>query len=505
MKRALISVYDKTGIVDFTRELIKRNFEIISTSGTAKLLKASGIKLKTIEELTKSPEILGGRVKTLHPLVFAGLLADRNNPDHIRQVNESGIQLFDLVVVNLYPFSETINKEGCTAEEAIEQIDIGGVSLIRAAAKNYMNVSVLVSSNQFAEYVKSLDKGEINNTNLAARAFRYIAIYDLEIAEYFRNLSNDRGGIFTTGYNSIEELRYGENPHQKAVLYDAGFGDTFEKLHGKELSYINILDIDAAYKLINEFEKPSCVIIKHTNPSGAASSSNIKDAYEKAFACDTVSPFGGIVAVNRKLDIETASEIDKVFTEIIIAPEYDGNTLDFLVKKKNRRLIKYRRTDGKQAAQGKEIKSVTGGLLMQGTDGIVVNPDQMKVVTSRKPDDNELKDLIFAMKVCKHTRSNSVIYAKDLRTCGIGGGQPSRVDSSMLAVQKAKRFGMDLMGSAVASDAFFPFPDGVIEAAKAGARSVIQPGGSMRDEEVIKAANDHDMAMIFTGIRHFRH
>jgi phosphoribosylaminoimidazolecarboxamide formyltransferase/IMP cyclohydrolase len=504
MKRALISVHDKTGIVELAAELAKRDYEIISTSGTAKLLQKNNIKIKTIEELTKSPEVLGGRVKTLHPFVFAGLLADRNKKEHLKQVDEFGFELFDLVVVNLYPFSETVKKEGCTIPEAIEQIDIGGVSLIRAAAKNFTNVCVLIEPEQYTEFLKPGTSSDLN-MKYASRAFQYIAEYDIDISNYFNKISSDESGILSCNYKSSWKLRYGENPHQPGTLYNIGqnsFEDIFEKLHGKELSYINILDIDAAYHLINEFDEPGCAIIKHTSPCGAACGNTVSEAYKRAFASDTVSPFGGIVILNRKLDLETAAEIDKIFTEIIIAPDFDNGVLEFLMKKKNRRLIKYKTGLKNETVN---LKSVTGGLLLQGNDEIVVKEDDIKIVTKRKPSENEMRDLIFAMKVCKHTKSNSVVYAKNLQTVGVGAGQPSRVDSSMLAVLKAKRFGMDLDGCSVASDALFPFPDGVEEAAKAGAKSVIQPGGSIRDEEVIKAADEYKMAMIFTGIRHFKH
>jgi len=504
MKRALISVYDKTGVIDFAKELAANDFEIVSTSGTAKLLRDSGITIKTVEEITKAPEVLGGRVKTLQYQIFAGILADKNNPDHQKEVKEHGFELFDLVVVSLYPFSETIRKEDCSLAEAIEQIDIGGVSLIRAAAKNYLSVSVIVHPGQYNEYLKALYHNKSVNMKLAAEAFAYIADYDIDISNYFHRVSGSGTSKFVADYNSVTALRYGENPHQKASLFNIGegFEKIFEKLHGKELSYINILDIDAAYNLINEFDEPSCAIVKHTNPCGAASAENILEAYKKAFSADTASPYGGIVIVNRELDLNTATEIDKIFTEIIIAPSYEPAALEFLIKKKNRRLIKFNKPVFNDT---QSLKSVTGGLLIQEVDNIVVNENELKVATERKPTDSEMRDLIFAMKVCKHTKSNSVIYAKNLQTVGIGGGQPSRVDSSMLAVEKAKRFGMDLTGSAVASDAFFPFPDGVIEAAKAGATSVIQPGGSVRDDEVIKAANEYGLAMVMTGIRHFRH
>lgn len=505
MKRALISVYDKTGVVEFAKELVTLGFEIVSTSGTARLLKESGIAIKTVEEITKAPEVLGGRVKTLQHLIFAGILADKTNPDHLNEVKTHNFELFDLVCVSLYPFKQTISKPGCTEAEAIEQIDIGGVSLIRAAAKNFSSVSVLVDPYQYEIYLASLKASKDINKLLAADAFEYIASYDISIANYFRRISGQKSGIFDIYFSGYEELRYGENPHQRSMLYNVGekgFTEIFEKLHGKELSYINIIDIDAAYGLINEFTEPACAILKHTNPCGVAVGTDIKEAYQKAFSTDTASPFGGIVIVNRKLDKATAEEMDKIFTEIVIAPDYDEDTLSFLFKKKNRRVIKVNQPE---LVNAMELKSVTGGLLVQDVNKIVVNEKEMKTVTERVPGDDELKDLIFAMKVCKHTKSNAVIYAKDGRTLGIGGGQPSRVDSSMLAVNKAKRFGHDLEGCSVASDAFFPFPDGVIEAAKAGARSVIQPGGSIKDEVVIQAANEHGLAMVLTGIRHFRH
>ncbi len=511
MRRALISVYDKTGILELAKFLVADGYEIISTSGTAKLLKENNPRLsraqiKTVEELTKSPEILGGRVKTLHPFIFAGLLADRTNDSHINEMKRNQLEPIDLLVVNLYPFKETIKKETCTTEEAIEQIDIGGVSLIRAAAKNFKNVSVLVSPEQYQDFMKS----ELNDgyrLKLASHAFGYIAEYDMEISNYFKNLSGEKRGLFPIHYTDKRELRYGENPHQKSELFDVGenpFNKIFTQLHGKELSYINILDIDAAYNLINEFDEPTCAILKHTNPCGVASSTSVKDDYIKAFATDTVSPFGGIVIFNRPLDLETVTEVDKIFTEIIIAPDFEKDALEFLRKKKNRRLIKYNFALHSNT-KNQEIKSVTGGILIQDTDNIVVNESEMKVVTNIKPTKEQLEDMFFAMKVCKHTKSNAVVYAKDKVTLGIGGGQPSRVDSSMLAIEKAKRFSHDLNGSSVASDAFFPFADSVIEAAKAGAKCIIQPGGSIRDNEVIETANEHKLAMVFTGIRHFKH
>jgi phosphoribosylaminoimidazolecarboxamide formyltransferase/IMP cyclohydrolase len=507
MKRALISVYDKTGIVEFAKKLVVNNYEIISTSGTAKLLSENGIVIKTIEELTQFPEILNGRVKTLHPAVFAGLLADTSNPEHIEQMKKIHLDTIDLLVVNLYPFAETIRKPNCTNEEAIEQIDIGGVSLIRAAAKNHNSVSVIVSPDAYVNFINHLNTGSNThalNLELAADAFNCIADYDADIANYFNKLAGKTNSLHLS-FNSSNELRYGENPHQKARMFyysHEGFYDTFKILHGKELSYNNLLDIDGAYNLINEFDESACAIVKHTNPCGAACDNDITQAYIKALACDNVSAFGGIVIINRKIDLKTALEIDKIFTEIIVAPDYDDDAKEQLFKKKNRRILKY-----KENAKNNRpvVRSITGGLLAEDKDDIIINEKDIRCVTKTEPDEIIYKDLIFAMKIAKHTKSNSVVYVKNMQTIGIGGGQPSRVDSSRIAVEKAKRFGFDLQGCSVASDAFFPFADGVIEAAKAGAKFVIQPGGSVRDDEVIKAADEYGIAMIFTGIRHFRH
>ncbi len=508
IKRALISVYDKNGIVEFVRTLTQHGYEIVSTSGTAKLLKDNGIKLATIEELVKFPEILGGRVKTLHPVILGGILADRTNPEHINQLERNHIKPFDLVVVNLYPFQETINKASCTLEEAIEQIDIGGVALIRAAAKNFINVRVIVSPVQYNSFTDTLVKDEFSsdfNMKLASEAFDYISSYDKSISDYFLNLEGKSLQKLEANISDTRKLRYGENPHQNAELLiyqDNGFDDIFKVLHGKELSYNNILDIDSAYNLINEFDKPVCAIIKHTNPCGVCSHTDIKQAYLEALSTDPVSAFGGIIITNERLEADAASEMDKIFSEIILAPEFSSDALVILTKKKNRRLVSFRKNSLNKA---KRFRSIVGGILMQNEDEIILDRNKIECVTKRKPTEAELNDLEFAMKVAKHVKSNSVVYAKELKTLGIGGGQPSRVDSSHIAVERARKFGLDLKNSAVASDAFFPFPDGVIEAAKAGASSVIQPGGSVRDDEVIKAANEYGLAMVFTGIRHFRH
>jgi len=495
-KTALISVYYKDGLLRFAKELIDRNFEIISTGGTSKFLTENNIPVTTVESITNFPEVLDGRVKTLHPAVFAGILAQKDNPNHINQINEHKLKLIDLVVVTLYPFKETISKADVKLEDVIEQIDIGGVSLIRAAAKNYSSVGVLVSANQYDEYLNEFDKNDGNVPNefslkLAAGAFNLISNYDADIKNYFRDLIKSDTG-----------LRYGENPHQTATFEKTNFDDIFEILHGKELSYNNLLDVDAAHSLINEFKdnNPTSAIIKHGNPCGVATGSVLKESYLKAFESDTVSPFGGIVIFNKMLDLETAIEVDKIFTEIVLAPSYGDGVLDLLMKKKNRRLLTF-----KFFTEDKESRTVAGGILHQERDNVVLEKDKLKCVTKIYPKDNQVADMEFAYKIVKHTKSNAVVFVKDLQTIGIGGGQPSRIDSTKIAVSKAKQFNLDLKGTVVASDAFFPFADGLLETASAGAVCVIQPGGSVRDDEVIKAADEKELCMIFTGYRHFRH
>jgi phosphoribosylaminoimidazolecarboxamide formyltransferase / IMP cyclohydrolase len=495
-KTALISVYYKDGLLNFAKELIDRNFEIISTGGTSKFLTENKIPVTTVESITNFPEVLDGRVKTLHPAVFSGILAQKDNPKHIEQVNEHNLKLIDVVVVTLYPFKETISKLDVKLEDAIEQIDIGGVSLIRAAAKNYSSVSVLVATNQYDEYLNEFDKNNGNiayefSLKLAADAFNLISQYDYDIKEYFRGLVKSDSG-----------LRYGENPHQKAVFEKTNFDDVFEILHGKELSYNNLLDVDAAHSLINEFKDngATSAIIKHGNPCGVATGSVLKESYLKAFESDTVSPFGGIVIFNKELDLETAIEVDKIFTEIILAPAFGDGVLDLLMKKKNRRLLSF-----KFFTEGKESRTIAGGILHQERDNIVFDKSALKCVTKVQPKDNQIADMEFAYKIVKHTKSNAVVFVKDLQTIGVGGGQPSRIDSTKIAVSKAKQFKLDLKGTVVASDAFFPFADGLLETASVGAVCVIQPGGSVRDDEVIKAADEKGLCMIFTGFRHFRH
>ncbi|MCX7762601.1 MAG: bifunctional phosphoribosylaminoimidazolecarboxamide formyltransferase/IMP cyclohydrolase [Candidatus Kryptonium sp.] len=511
IKTALISVYDKSGIVEFARELRMFDIEIISTGGTYNLLVENHIKARKIEEITGFPEILDGRVKTLHPKILAGILAVRDKPEHVEQLKKFDITPIDLVVVNLYPFASVIKRENFTMDEAIENIDIGGVTLLRAGAKNYKYVAVVADPRRYDEIIKELkaNNGEISEKtrfSLALEGFKYTSNYDAVIANFFASrLTGDiLPEIFSVNLSKVKNLRYGENPHQRSALY-GDFFNYFEPLHGKELSYNNILDISSATELVLEFDKPACVIVKHTNPCGVGvDEESILEAFKKAFATDTVSPFGGIIAFNRPLDLKTAMTIDEIFAEVIIAPDFPSDVLNFLMRKKNRRLIRYRNVDILSKVE-LDFKRVMGGVLVQETNSIDIDPANLRIVTKRKPTLDEMEALIFAWKVVKHVKSNAIVYAKKDRTLGIGAGQMSRVDASKVAIMKAKEMGHDLKGSVVASDAFFPFPDGLIEAIKAGATAVIQPGGSIRDEEIIKIADEHNIAMVFTGIRHFKH
>ncbi|CUS77502.1 phosphoribosylaminoimidazolecarboxamide formyltransferase / IMP cyclohydrolase [Candidatus Kryptonium thompsonii] len=510
IKTALISVYDKTGIVDFARELQNLGIDIISTGGTYNLLTQNGIKAKRVEDITGFPEMFNGRVKTLHPKILGGILAVRDNPEHIEQLKKFGIIPIDLVVVNLYPFSDVIRDGKVTIDEAIEEIDIGGVTLLRASAKNYKYVVGVVNPDRYEQIIYELktnncEISERARLSLAIEVFRHTSDYDAIIANFLSSQSTEDvlPEVFHLNLPKVKNLRYGENPHQRSALY-GDFFTYFEHLHGKELSYNNILDISSATELILEFDKPACAIVKHTNPCGVGiDESSTLEAFKKAFATDTVSAFGGIVAFNRPIDFKTAMAIDEVFFEVIIAPEFPSDVLNFLMRKKNRRLIRYKDIDLK--AFGFDFRKIIGGVLVQEVDQIDLEPMNLRVVTRRKPTVDEMEALIFAWKVVKHIKSNAIVYAKKDRTLGIGAGQMSRVDSSKIAVMKAKEMGHDLRGSVVASDAFFPFPDGLIEAAKAGATAVIQPGGSIRDEDVIKAADEYNIAMVFTGIRHFKH
>ncbi len=503
--RALISVSDKTGIVEFARELHALGVEILSTGGTARSLQQENIPTVEVSAFTGSPEIMDGRVKTLHPKIHGGLLYIRGNEEHEKQAKTHGIRPIDLVVVNLYPFEATIAKEDVTLPEAIEQIDIGGPSMIRSAAKNYTAVTVVTDP---ADYIKVLEdmREEKGATSLALRerlaikAFATTASYDRAIAG-FLNREQETSGAFRQELPLELRLRYGENPHQSAELY-GDFSSYFEKLQGKELSYNNILDISAASGLISEFAKPTVAILKHTNPCGVGTHADLREAWDLAFATDKQAPFGGIIICNRPLTLALARSISEIFSEVIIAPEFDADARTLLAKKKNLRLMKLLKP---LPESGRDVRSVIGGLLVQDTDSGDADELEHKVVSARPPTKGELEAMEFGWKVVKHVKSNAIVYAGPDRTLGIGAGQMSRVDSSRIAVWKAKEAGLSLKGSAVCSDAFFPFPDGLIAAAEAGATCAIQPGGSVRDEEVIAAADERKVAMVFTGMRHFRH
>ncbi|MCX6979623.1 MAG: bifunctional phosphoribosylaminoimidazolecarboxamide formyltransferase/IMP cyclohydrolase [Verrucomicrobia bacterium] len=504
--RALISVSDKTGLAAFAKELSAMGVEIISTGGTAKLLQKEKIKVTEISEYTGFPEMMDGRVKTLHPKVHGGLLHLRDNPEHVAQAKAHGILPIDLVIVNLYPFEATIAKPGVTLEEAIEQIDIGGPSMLRSAAKNYRSVTVVVDPADYADVIDAMKANDGATTlqlreRLGIKVFVTTSKYDGAIAN-FLNKEKECSSSFSISEPLVNQLRYGENPHQAAALYGR-WDEHFEKLHGKELSYNNILDITAAAELIEEFSEPTVAILKHTNPCGVGSDADLREAWDKAFATDKQAPFGGIIICNRPVTEELARAISEIFSEVIIAPDFEADARALLQKKKNLRLM--RKLGPVQTKDDQVIRSVVGGVLVQGRDMSPETDIESKVVTARKPTAAELSSMLFAWKVVKHVKSNAIVYAASDRTLGIGAGQMSRVDSSRIAIWKAKDAGLSLKGSAVGSDAFFPFPDGLIAAAEAGATCAIQPGGSVKDPEVIAAANERNMAMICTGVRHFRH
>ena len=509
IKRALLSVSDKTDIIELASALHKNGVELISTGGTAKAISDAGIPVKDVSEITNFKECLDGRVKTLHPLIHGGILARTSYEKDVAEIEKLGITPIELVVVNLYPFKTKIKEEELTPAIATEFIDIGGPTMIRAAAKNFAHVGILSSPEQYKDFISELNQGkgisfEIRKS-LAKDAFNHTADYDSAIANYFNELVNEEPvKQFNLSFPLSQELRYGENPHQKGAVY-GDQNSIIDCFHGKQLSYNNFIDVDAALNIISSFkgDDPTCAIIKHTIPCGVGIGSSLEEAYEKAFSTDTVSPFGGIVVVNKKLDLNTAKAIDKIFTEIIIAPDFDEDSLELLTQKKNRRLIRIK--SQLSEVQSKSFRSIFGGILTQDTDLDPVDKSDFNVVTERKPSDEEMNDLMFAWKVVRHVKSNAIVYAKAGKTLGIGSGQTSRVDSSEIAVDKAAKEGLDLTGSAIASDAFFPFSDGIEAAAKAGAKAVIQPGGSIRDEEVIAKANEFGMTMIFTGKRHFKH
>jgi phosphoribosylaminoimidazolecarboxamide formyltransferase/IMP cyclohydrolase len=503
--RALISVSDKTGIASLARALERQGVDILSTGGTAELLKKEKIPAREISSFTGFPEVLEGRVKTLHPRVHGGLLYKRGDPKHEAEARECGFEPIDLVVVNLYPFEQTIAKPNVTLAEAIENIDIGGPSMIRSAAKNYESVTVVVDPADYEAVLENMRDNDGTTTlklreYLAIKAFIKCSDYDRAIGN-FLNKEQTTDASFSVSLPLVARLRYGENPHQTAALY-GDFDRHYEKLHGKELSFNNILDISAATNLIAEFEQPTVAILKHTNPCGVGSDVDLRKAWEKAFTTDKQAPFGGIIVCNRTIDEPLAKTISEIFSEVIVAPDFDAEARTILQRKKNLRLIRLT-APADETRSTIDIRSVCGGLLVQDADG--ANKIPQNVVTKRQPTKSELKAMLFGWRVVKHVKSNAIVYARPDRTLGIGAGQMSRIDASRIAIWKAKESGLSLKGSAVASDGFFPFPDGLIAAADGGATCAIQPGGSVRDKEVIAAANERGMAMIFTGIRHFRH
>jgi phosphoribosylaminoimidazolecarboxamide formyltransferase/IMP cyclohydrolase len=522
ISRALLSVSDKTGLVEFARALSASGIELVSTGGTRKALADAGLKVLDVSDLTGFPEMMDGRVKTLHPGVHGGLLAIRDDKDHAASMQAHGIRPIDLLVVNLYPFEATVAR-GADFAACIENIDIGGPAMIRAAAKNHGDVAVVVDVTDYDAVLAEL-KAHSGTTlafrqRLAAKAYARTAVYDAAISNWFaRQLEEPAPTYRAFGGQLAEALRYGENPHQTAAFYrtpDMRPGvATARQVQGKQLSYNNINDTDAAYECVGEFDAArtaACVIVKHANPCGVAEGTSLLDAYRKALACDPVSAFGGIVAVNRTLDAEAARAITEIFTEVIIAPDATEEAAAIVGTKKNLRLLVAGGLPDPRAG-GLLVKSVAGGLLVQSRDDAVVDDMDLKVVTARAPTNAELRDLAFAFRIAKHVKSNTIVYAKDCATVGIGAGQMSRIDSARIAARKAEDAAKEAKlaapltkGSVVASDAFFPFADGLLVAIEAGATAVIQPGGSMRDNEVIKAANDHGIAMVFTGTRHFRH
>jgi phosphoribosylaminoimidazolecarboxamide formyltransferase / IMP cyclohydrolase len=543
IRRALISVSDKTGIAEFARELKRFGVEIISTGGTAKTLREAGLEVRDVSDVTGFPEMMDGRIKTLHPKIHGALLSVRDNPEHQAAMREHDIEPIDMVVINLYPFEETIGREGVTLEEAIEQIDIGGPAMIRSAAKNFRDVAVVSSPHSYEVLAGEMNKsgGALSletRQYLARDAFSRTYAYDSAITTYLsiralkeRDLKvgeaierffvkQDHGlaqpeepGLFVRLWLSkIADLRYGENPHQRGALYAANAdlreadryletgNVTFAAVvSGKEMSFNNYVDADAAWQLVCDFDDLACAIIKHTNPAGVALGSTTEEAYRKALACDPVSAFGGIVAFNRAVDEAAARAVTEIFVEVVVAPDYETAALEVLKTKKNLRVL---RTGQPKPTEGLEYKQISGGMLVQTRDTHRLKREDLRVVTKRAPSEKEIDDLLFAWTVCKHTKSNAIVYARAKRTVGVGAGQMSRVDSVKLGAMRAQ---LPIKASVLASDAFFPFRDGVDEAAKHGITAVIQPGGSVRDEEVIAAANEHGLAMVFTGVRHFKH
>ncbi len=503
-KSALLSVSDKTGIIELARDLVDLGYEILATGNTARKLSAEKIKVTEISTITGFPEIFDGRVKTLHPKIFGGILMRKNNEEDIKQAEKNDIHPIDIVCVNLYPFVKTAANPDATLEDIIENIDIGGPSLIRAAAKNYQFVSVLTNPAQYDSFLGEIKKGEVSNNTkikLAVEAFSHTAYYDTHIANYLEEKFSLPPSHIRVNFEKEKDLRYGENPHQQAALY-GNFHSYFDVFHGKELSYNNILDLLAAVELAEELGDKTCVIIKHQNPAGAAKGKDVLEAYIKALRCDPVSAFGGIVVFTEEVDSTLAEKLNEIFLEIICAPSYTEEAIQVLKKKRDRRLLKQLKSI---RVDKFNYKNIPGGVIVQNSDRETLNEDKLEIVTEKKPDNKELNDLKFAWIVSKHTKSNAIVFVKNNATLGVGAGQMSRLDSAKIASLKAEEHGLDLTGTVAASDAFFPFSDTLLEIIKYGATSVIQPGGSIRDSEVIEAANQNNISMVFTGIRHFKH
>lgn len=512
-KRALISVSDKTGVIEFAKELENLGYEIISTGGTAKAIHDAGLEVINVSDITGFPECLDGRVKTLHPKIHAGILAMRSNPEHMEQLKQLEVDTIDIVAINLYPFKQTILKDGVKLEEAIENIDIGGPTMIRAAAKNYQDVAVIVDPADYTVIINELkenqDISKQTKFKLAYKVFEHTSQYDTLIAKYLREQIGEE--LFPQNlsltFEKAQDMRYGENPHQKAVFYkeighNKGCLTSAKQLHGKELSYNNINDTNGALDLLREFEEPTIVAVKHANPCGVGSADDIYSAYMKAYEADPVSVFGGIIAANREIDAKTAEEIHKIFIEIVIAPSFSEEALRILSQKKNIRLLELKDINIKLPTGTFDMKKVAGGLLVQEINNKLIDMDDIQYVTEKRPTEKEMQDLIFAWKVVKHTKSNAIVLAKDMQSVGVGPGQTNRITAANLAITYA---GERSKRSVLASDAFFPFSDCVEAAAAAGVTAIIQPGGSIKDQDSIDACNKYGIAMIFTGMRHFKH
>ncbi len=508
--RALLSVYDKTGLVEFSRQLVAAGYELISTGGTHGSLTEGGLPVKQVAEVTGSPEILDGRVKTLHPVIHAGLLARRDSAEHLAELDRHGIETIDLVAVNLYPFVATVSKPGVTLDDALENIDIGGPTMLRAAAKNFPSVAVVVDPGDYAWVGEKLSAGGLTHEdrrNLSAKAFHHVSVYDAAVTEYLAGEGDPKDELpdsLNITLQKIAGLRYGENPHQPGALYaPAGAQATgvagAKQLHGRELSYNNLMDADAAWRTVSDFQSPTVAVVKHNNPCGLASRQDIAEAYRQAYEGDTVSAFGGIVAFNRTVTAAAAEAMDSVFYEVVVAPGYEPPALEMLQKKRNLRVLSVEVQPDRPAY---DIRPISGGMLVQAPDTIDEDPATWKNVTERTPTDAEMEDLAFAWKTAKHIKSNAIVFAKDQTLAGMGAGQPNRVVSVHLSQRIA---GDKAKGSVLASDAFFPFADNIELAAEAGVTAIVQPGGSIRDDEVIAAADKSGLAMVFTGVRHFRH